>query len=267
MALGLGLMFGIRLPMNFFSPYKSANLTEFWRRWHMSLSRFLRDYVYIPMGGNRHGQPRRYFNLFFTMAVGGFWHGAAWTFLFWGAGHGVLLAINHAWQAVGKRCSWRGRPIVIPHWLGVGITLFCVILLWVPFRAPDFGTTLLLWKRMLLIDPALPSVITQLSPSFVAFASSHGIAFVIDHFLSNSQIPWITAKLLVIFAFALFAPNSNQIMRRYRPAIDEIYWRKSDMRSRIILRLDIRYAAFISAIIIYSVLYIARPSEFIYFQF
>ena len=100
MALGLARMFGIRLPINFNSPYKATNIVDFWRRWHITLSRFLRDYLYIPLGGNRCSMPRRYVNLFATMVLGGLWHGAAWTFVIWGALHGLYLTINHGWAAI-----------------------------------------------------------------------------------------------------------------------------------------------------------------------
>ncbi|MDH5777937.1 MAG: MBOAT family protein, partial [Gammaproteobacteria bacterium] len=103
MAIGLALMFGIRLPINFNSPYKATNIIEFWRCWHMTLSRFLRDYIYFPLGGNRHGQIRRYTNLLITMLLGGLWHGAAWTFVFWGFLHGIFLAVNHAWHAIQRK--------------------------------------------------------------------------------------------------------------------------------------------------------------------
>src|SRR5450830_1540606 len=99
MAIGLSRMFGIRLPLNFDSPYKAASITEFWRRWHMTLSRFLRDYLYIPLGGNRKGPTRRYVNLLTTMVLGGLWHGAGWTFVAWGALHGAYLCIDHVWTA------------------------------------------------------------------------------------------------------------------------------------------------------------------------
>jgi D-alanyl-lipoteichoic acid acyltransferase DltB (MBOAT superfamily) len=98
MAIALARMFGIILPLNFNSPYKAVNIIEFWRRWHMTLSRFLRDYLYIPLGGNRHGKSRRYVNLILTMGIGGLWHGAAWTFVFWGLFHGICLGVNHVWQ-------------------------------------------------------------------------------------------------------------------------------------------------------------------------
>src|SRR5579863_7957836 len=98
MAIGLALLFGIRLPVNFRSPYKATSIVEFWRRWHITLSRFLRDYLYIPLGGNRLGEQRRYLNLMVTMLLGGLWHGAGWNFLIWGGLHGLYLCVNHLWQ-------------------------------------------------------------------------------------------------------------------------------------------------------------------------
>ena len=106
MAIGLGLLFGIRLPFNFASPYKAVNIIDFWRRWHMTLSKFLRDYLYVPLGGNRKGGARRYVNLFLTMLIGGLWHGAAWTFVIWGALHGVFLIVNHGWRALRTALGW-----------------------------------------------------------------------------------------------------------------------------------------------------------------
>ena len=104
MAIGLGLMFGIVLPFNFNSPYKATSIIDFWRRWHMTLSLFLRDYVYIPLGGNRGGRVRRYINIMLTMLIGGLWHGANWTFVAWGGLHGIFLLVNHAWRGLrGER--------------------------------------------------------------------------------------------------------------------------------------------------------------------
>src|SRR5258706_7691920 len=97
MAVGLALLFGIRLPVNFRSPYQATSIIEFWRRWHITLSRFLRDYLYIPLGGNRLGEQRRYLNLLVTMLLGGLWHGAGWNFLVWGGLLGIYFCINHLW--------------------------------------------------------------------------------------------------------------------------------------------------------------------------
>ncbi|TCM17982.1 D-alanyl-lipoteichoic acid acyltransferase DltB (MBOAT superfamily) [Novosphingobium sp. PhB165] len=134
MAIGLGLMFGILLPVNFASPYKSTSVVEFWRRWHISLSRFLRNYLYISLGGNRHGTVRRYANLMVTMALGGLWHGANWTFVLWGTLHGLYLVVNHAWNALGPR-----KPAG-PAERGAGwlLTMLAVIVAWVLFRAESF---------------------------------------------------------------------------------------------------------------------------------
>ncbi|MGJ0364316.1 MBOAT family O-acyltransferase, partial [Aliarcobacter cryaerophilus] len=99
MAIGISLMFNIKLPINFNSPYKALNIQDFWRRWHMTLSRFLRDYIYIPLGGNRKGEFRTYTNLLATFLIGGLWHGAGWTFIIWGALHGIALAIHRFWQS------------------------------------------------------------------------------------------------------------------------------------------------------------------------
>jgi D-alanyl-lipoteichoic acid acyltransferase DltB (MBOAT superfamily) len=133
MAIGISLMFGIFLPLNFNSPYKATSIIDFWRRWHMTLSQFLRDYLYIPLGGNRHGRTLRYVNLMITMLLGGLWHGAAWTFVAWGALHGVYLCINHAWNNYG--------PAVAPRFARMAnlaafiLTFLSVVVGWV-FFAP-----------------------------------------------------------------------------------------------------------------------------------
>jgi alginate O-acetyltransferase complex protein AlgI len=133
MAVGLALLLGIRLPVNFRSPYKATSIIEFWRRWHITLSRFLRDYLYIPLGGNRSGEIRRYLNLLVTMLLGGLWHGAGWNFLIWGGLHGLYLCVNHLWQAwrVG-RSSKSGPFVKVISW---AITFAAVVLAWVFFRA------------------------------------------------------------------------------------------------------------------------------------
>src|SRR3954454_14507383 len=128
MAVGLALLFGIRLPVNFRSPYQATSIIEFWRRWHITLSRFLRDYLYIPLGGNRRGEARRYVNLLLTMLLGGLWHGAAWNFVIWGGLHGAYLCLNHLWRA------WRGdggRPSMLAKVLCWALTFFAVVIAWV----------------------------------------------------------------------------------------------------------------------------------------
>jgi len=147
MALGLALLLGFEYPQNFNSPYKAATFTEFWRRWHMTLSRWLRDYLYISLGGNRQGRFRAYLNLMLTMLLGGLWHGASWTFVAWGGYHGLLLAIE---RALGLRLppagkAWRG--------LRTAFTFIMVSIGWgVFFRARDFSQSLRWIRSMLLLD-------------------------------------------------------------------------------------------------------------------
>src|SRR5579862_8983174 len=164
MAIGLALLFGIRLPVNFRSPYKAVSIIEFWRSWHITLSRFLRDYLYIPLGGNRLGIARRYLNLMLTMLLGGLWHGAGWTFLIWGGLHGLYLVVNHQWRdhkrqwpegAVGRAAAW-------------GLTFIAVVIAWVFFRA-----------RTLAGAGAMLASLTGLETTGSAFVSD-GILRVMD---------------------------------------------------------------------------------------
>ncbi|MBZ0325449.1 MAG: MBOAT family protein, partial [Alphaproteobacteria bacterium] len=129
MAIGLALLFGFVLPVNFNAPYKSASIREFWRRWHMTLSRFLRDYLYIPLGGNRRGRAAQLAFLMATMLLGGLWHGAGWTFVAWGGLHGLALMVNHLWSAAGRR---------LPPLAGWALTFLFVMAGWVLFRAESF---------------------------------------------------------------------------------------------------------------------------------
>ncbi len=147
MAIGIARMFGIKLPVNFFSPYRARNVIEFWRRWHITLSRFLRDYLYIPLGGNRRGRARHFVNLAITMTLGGLWHGASWNFVLWGVLHGAYLAVNHAWQMMFPRPKTRRADRGI-HLFGGALTFILVTIAWVPFRANTIATTLSIWKSM-----------------------------------------------------------------------------------------------------------------------
>ncbi len=143
MAIGLGWMFGIRLPINFASPYKAETIAEFWQRWHITLSRFLRDYLYIPLGGNRCGVTRQRANLMITMLLGGIWHGAAWTFLLWGALHGGMLVIHRVWEQSRFGAAHALQPAVART-----LTFICVVLAWVPFRAVDFASTFAVYRGL-----------------------------------------------------------------------------------------------------------------------
>lgn len=137
MAIGLGLIFNLKLPVNFNSPYQSTSIIEFWRRWHMTLGLWVRDYLYIPMGGNRNGELSKMRNLFSSMLIIGLWHGAGWTFIFWGAMHGIALMVNH---------QWRRFKIVLPKSINWAMTFGSVMFLWIFFRANNFNDA---WKIIL----------------------------------------------------------------------------------------------------------------------
>jgi D-alanyl-lipoteichoic acid acyltransferase DltB (MBOAT superfamily) len=139
MALGIALLFGIMLPENFNAPYRAYSIQDFWRRWHMTLSRFLRDYLYIPMGGSRHGLPRQLLALLATMTLAGLWHGAGLTFIAWGVAHGLALCADLLWRKAGRS---------MPTLLGIAYTFGFVALAWVLFRAPNFGTALAIYKAL-----------------------------------------------------------------------------------------------------------------------
>ena len=185
MAVGLSLLFGVRIPVNFLSPYKAANMIEFWRCWHISLSSFLRDYLYIPLGGNRKGPFRRYLNLFLTMLLGGLWHGASWNFVVWGGLHGLYLLINHAWRRFAGISS---GPL-----LGGALTFLAVVIGWVFFRAADLATA----QRILT---AMASV--------WQFA---GWSWAADPHLATLDIWRVAALIPVAAAIAFLLPNSVQI--------------------------------------------------------
>lgn len=147
-AIGLARWFGFEVPLNFDSPYQSRNITEFWRRWHISLSSWLRDYLYIPLGGNRYGKVRQYINQFITMLLGGFWHGASWNFIIWGALHGVALSVD---KAVSKPRVKGAPEMKQPLWryiLGVLITFHFVCFAWIFFKASTLSDAMLIIKQI-----------------------------------------------------------------------------------------------------------------------
>lgn len=232
MAMGLALMFGIRLPLNFNSPYRATSLTDFWHRWHMTLSRFLRDYLYIPLGGNRRGIVRRYLNLMLTMVLGGLWHGAAATFVVWGAIHGVGLAVNHLWNTVTQEEFQLPRPV---GWL---LTMLVVVAAWIPFRADSLHAAMLLWYAMVPHSGAV-------------FASTQGSQ-------TYKAVGWIT----VLFAVALFAQNTNSM---FSYTTKEGYIRQQSSPWRPTLRWAVISGLVFGAAVMMSV---TQPSqEFLYYRF
>jgi alginate O-acetyltransferase complex protein AlgI len=208
MAIGAARGFGVTLPLNFNSPYKAVDIIAFWRRWHMTLSRFLRDYLYIPLGGNRLGPWRRYLNLFLTMLLGGLWHGAAWTFVAWGALHGLYLVINHGWRAVRARLGWtQGRFGLAGRIAAIALTFAAVLVAWVPFRATSFDAAL----RMLAGMAGGHGISGPDGAADGLFGVAYGAAL----YGGIDETVALAALALVTF----LAPNTQEIMARYRPGL------------------------------------------------
>jgi alginate O-acetyltransferase complex protein AlgI len=218
MAIGLSRAFNVELPLNFASPYKSRNIVEFWRTWHMTLSRFLRDYLYVPLGGNRLGVPRRYVNLMLTMLLGGLWHGAGWTFVVWGGLHGLYLVVNHGWQSVlehvGRSSSLGDSRL--GRATSVLLTFCAVTVAWVFFRAASLDSALRVLGAMFGVNGWAFPIEWRDGFEWLLGRTAKEVRFeALTAFAGSRQMLWIA----LLLAIAWFCPNSQQIMAsfgRYR---------------------------------------------------
>ncbi|MBI4696550.1 MAG: MBOAT family protein [Gammaproteobacteria bacterium] len=251
MAIGGSRLFGIVLPLNFDSPYKATSIVDFWRRWHMTLSRFLRDYLYVPLGGNRHGTARRHVNLMTTMLLGGLWHGAGWTFVVWGGLHGTYLVINHGWEVLRTRlgCDGRARSWRIA---ARALTFLAVLVGWVFFRAESFGAAFRILEGMAGLNGiVLPAAWQAALPAALADAVAFGTP---EHFGGLGALAWIAGLL----AIAFLAPNSQEIAAGLaRDGADDV------RRPRLGFAWGVACALGAAA----AIASMNRVSEFLYFQF
>lgn len=232
MAIGLARLFGVRLPANFDSPYASLSIVEFWRRWHMTLSRFLRDYVYIPLGGNRGGETQRSINLMATMLLGGLWHGANYTFVIWGGMHGLYLLVAHLWE---KRAPWRLPPLA-----SRALTLAAVLIAWAPFRA----------------DSA-----TEAARMMVGMIGFKGLRL--------DQIgfaPGGFAAGVALLVACVVLPNALQILRAYHPTLGAPA-PAPRFAPKLFAWPSPAWAVFLAAGIVAVELFSWQTSEFLYFRF
>jgi alginate O-acetyltransferase complex protein AlgI len=231
MAIGVARLFGIRLPLNFASPYKARSIVEFWRRWHMTLSRFLRDYLYFPLGGNRCGALRRHVNLMLTMLLGGLWHGAGWNFVVWGGLHGSYLVANHLWANMRPEVWSRAKLYRAASRL---LTFVAVMVAWVFFRATTFESASLILSGLLGSGQAIEA-----------------------HLIIDTVDAW--GPLLACLAVAFFLPNSQELMSAgasIEGAQKSWAWRPNPL-----------WALGLTGLFFWSVWNISNYSEFIYFQF
>jgi len=265
MAIGIARMFGIRLPLNFNSPYKATSIIDFWRKWHITLSRFLKDYLYIPLGGSRQGKSRRYANLMITMLLGGLWHGAGWTFVLWGALHGFYLIINHGWRVIFKN-KHETKFGALFAWT---LTFIALIVSWVPFRAESLeGAGSILAGMFGLNGFVLPESylghlnhLAGLGNYLLAIGWEFGDAGL---FKGVKEVAGLLLLLLISVAF----PNTQQIMRRYRPAFETYQGEIKRLNYRWLeWRPTKTWGIFTATIFVLAVLGLTRVSEFLYFQF
>jgi len=232
MALGIALLFNIKLPINFNSPYKALNIQDFWRRWHITLSRFLRDYIYIPLGGNKQGEFRTYSNLFTVFLIGGLWHGASWMFVIWGALHGIAIVIHRAWQQIGLKMN------IILAWF---ITFNFINITWVFFRAKEWGDAVKIIKSMffgsILIDN-----------KFSKLWIFHQNVINVEFGNLSTKIRTETFLLIIVsFFFLLIFKNSNELANTFRPSYKNVI--------------------FVILLIVFSLAQLNSYSKFLYFNF
>ena len=237
MAIGVSRLFGIILPPNFYSPYKALNIMDFWRRWHMTLSRFLRDYLYIPLGGNRKGLSRYYLNLLLTMSLCGLWHGAGWTFILWGFCHGVFMTLTHAWQRLLGRLGFNREQ---RFYKGISwfVTFMVVVCLWVLFRAETINGALCVLKGM---------------------AGMNGFHFGYE-LVKSGSFYWILAAFVIV----LLMPNTHQLMQAHHFFPTGI---KTEKSPRWVWIPSLKWALISAFMAVCSFLSLGSVSEFIYFQF
>ncbi len=235
MAIGVSLMFNIILPINFNSPYKAKDIQDFWRRWHITLSRFLRDYVYIPLGGNRLGVLRNYTNLFTVFLIGGLWHGASWMFVVWGALHGIAIVLHRIWKNLGFK-MW--------DWLGWFITFNFVNIAWIFFRAKEWDDAVKVLGGMVGFGGV---VLPDKLAGKLGFLSDFGVEF--GNWIGNVASAGIVsiAPVFGLSIIILYMKNSNELTKNLKPTI--------------------LFQIAIACVLALGILSLSKVSEFLYFQF
>ena len=234
MAIGIGLMFNIVLPINFNSPYKALSIQDFWRRWHITLSRFLRDYIYIPLGGNRLTEFVTYRNLMVTFLIGGLWHGAGWTFIFWGCLHGVALVINRFWSNLGLKMN---------TFLGWFITFNFVNIAWIFFRAKSWSDAMKVLEGMFFGKIVLHAELAK----FLVVLNDYGVEFGAGMQQIGGNLE-IVVVLIIVFIIAVSFKNTNELSKSFKPSTLNLF--------------------LISIIFVYSILtFLVVKSDFLYFDF
>ena len=257
MALGLAMLFGIKLPVNFHSPYKALSIIDFWRRWHMTLSDFLKNYLYIPLGGNKEGKAKHVRNIFIVMLLGGFWHGAGWGFIIWGGLHAVYIVINHFFRYIYQNMKWQFNEKIIFKLFSFTLTFICVVISWVFFRAEKLEHASHILKSMFAFNGiTVPKVLIDKVPilkdsGFIDHAKLG------DTWLGIIQNEYLLFLIPVFFA-CIILPSSMSFFG----------WLNKKNNS-ITFQPNFLYGVISSLMLFASILYIVAKasSDFLYYQF
>jgi D-alanyl-lipoteichoic acid acyltransferase DltB (MBOAT superfamily) len=264
MAIGLARMFGIKFPHNFDSPYKAGSIIVFWERWHRTLTRFLREYVYFSLGGNRRGYYRQVFNIMATMLLSGLWHGAGWTFVLWGAVHGSFLVINHSWRLKVAKLKWD-----LTHWAyrgaGVVLTFGVVSLAWTLFRAPNLGVAGKILSNMLGFGGvSLPLELVKPDSHVSHFLANIGCRFVSTASLNIKHYDSALENIAILLFLCWAMPNSQQLLAKYNPILEPVS-RPPLFQLKLGFGMGLLFGFLLYLILRNS--FVSEPSPFIYFNF
>ena len=247
MAVGGALLFGVRFPWNFDAPYQATSIIDFWRRWHISLSQFLREYLYIPLGGNRAGVLRRSANILLTMLLGGLWHGANWTFVLWGALHGAYVIVNHQWRDWRARQRWLpAQTLPAERAAGAGLTFIAVVVAWVLFRAESLPATWSIYRSLLGFGPESGWTLDA--------------GRLLPHLPAELQETSAFAWLSILCAYCWLVPS-------LRRQTDVLFATDQARPARWQLQLNGSWAICTGLLAWFAVMLLARPTEFLYYQF
>ena len=274
MAIGLSLMFGIKLPINFNSPYKAKNIINFWKCWHITLSNFLKHYLYFPLGGNKKGDISRFCNILITMILGGLWHGASWNFIFWGGLHGCFIITNHFWITNilnNFNFTKKMKKLKIYNFFAITITFICVVIAWIFFRAENFSSALLILKGCFgFAGVSLPSSFEILMKENISFIEIfdknifyNGIFINIPDLASVggpfSAIFYLSLSIFLVWGF----PNSQEILqyREYKKNVNLPISKYKKWYPNIF------YAIISSILFCFCFGSIEKISPFLYYQF
>jgi alginate O-acetyltransferase complex protein AlgI len=267
-AIGLSRLFGVRLPVNFDSPYKSTSIIDFWRRWHITLSRFLRDYLYVPLGGNRQDVLRRYANLMIVMLLGGLWHGASWMFVIWGGLHGIYLIINHAFRFVKRQLGEERMSVRLTSRVFSLLVFPAVMISWVFFRSESWTGARVMLRTMMgyqgtLLPEKYQALLGPLNDRVMsAFSMSTGGLVTFGEF---GPFLW----LIAVTAFVFLLPNSQQLLGEFdqKSALAPLDDRVGTSWLAFRQTPASAVVAACVGILVLATIYSGVPSEFIYFQF